>query len=250
MSESTVLTLEKGIDRLAALEKVVIAEFGKSREHFDKGMLALWAIREEKLWLYAVDDDGVRYLDYKAPRFKEDYLRDLAKKAGRSVASIYDHLGTVASWKAIGRDVKELEQVGVVEAHDLQALVKVNGTTGEVQIAPPEVIATLPGEPDDDPLERISRKAEETYIAPAEKLRPADRRSAMRHDTGLEPDIEVFETLNNGLWWSCNNRDGTLIIEDTWTNLPPDMRQYIMKRLKARDCRRTYDYKEEEDSDE
>lgn len=230
-----IITIQEGVKKLKSLEARAERRFRYSGRAFTDAMLALYEIREERLWMYAVDEDGVMFGDYEHPRFKEDYLYHFAKRINRSVSSLYEHFNTIDSWRLLPRrQPEELREVGIQRARPVQDLVHVDGRSGEIKTAPPEVIASLPGEEDDDPLERISQKVEEVYINPPEPMPASDIRRSFKVDTGIEPDISVWETKSQGVWASCGAEwDGAIIPAETWSTLPDELKDHIIKRLKA-----------------
>lgn len=244
-----IITMQEGVGRLEELERYAIHHFGISREAFDEAIMAIWEIRNDGLWLYATDPDGTMYQDYKKPRFKDDYLYHFGKRVGRSVSSIYEHLGTIDSWQALGLPMDELYEVGVKRARPVQILAPIDGRTGELRLPSPEVLDTLPGDPGDDPIERVRMKVEETLIHPPEPLAPSDVRKAFRVDTRIEPDVSIWETLEDGLWAQWGPMwDGRIISEPTWTHMPPGLREYVLVKLHAQEYgNRSYENEREAD---
>lgn len=235
-----IITTQEGKKRLARLEGIAGESLHTSKDAFNNAMLALDRIREEKLWHFAVDDDGVMLGDYAKPRFKEDYLRLFCARNGISVSSAYDHLDTITSCHLIGWDDDTIRQVGVREARPLKNLVRVDGRSGEVKTPPQEVIETLP--PGETDMDRIRAKADEVFVHPEVPLTPADALRAVIVDTGMAPEVNIFEAGDGDVWltFSHNNHnwDGVLIPEENYSGMSNQAREWLNKRLKIEEYSR------------
>lgn len=234
MSEQTILTVQDGKKRLGELEATAKENLHNSREFFSRAVVALDEIRKQRLWVYAVDEDGVMLQDYTRASFKRDYLYHFCRRNGISMSSVYDHLDTVTSAHLIGWDDEKIVEVGVHELKPLTNLVKVDGRSGEVWIAPEEIIEQLP--PGDTPLERIAKKAEEVFVDPPEKLSPADALRALTKDLDGTPDVSFFESGNGDVWMVYNsdehNWDGAIIPAENFRGMSDIARECLVKKLK------------------
>lgn len=235
--KSNIITTQEGKKKLKKLEDAAGKNLHTSREAFNDAMLALDEIRKENLWVYAVDEDGVMLMDYKKPRFKEDYLYLFCRRHGIGKSSTYKWLGIVDILHHLGITDEEIKKIGVREADPVQNLISIDGRSGEVKIAKPEVIEKLP--PGDTPEERIAAKVREVYIDPPEPLSPADAFKAIVSDTGSGPSIAVWEVGDGDVWLSYEIDgdlwDGVLIPKGNYRSMSEAAREWLNKKLKIQE---------------
>lgn len=181
MTKQTIITVQESKALLRALELEAGANFHNSRELFTKGILALYQIREERLWLYAEDENGIMFGDYNKPGFGT-YLHHFCQSHGISRSSAYAHISTVESWKALGRPEEQLETIGLDVAAPVKRLAPVDGRTGEIRMPTQEVLDTLP--PGDSPMDRVRAKVAEVFDLPEIPLTPTDVRKSFTVDIG------------------------------------------------------------------
>ena len=235
VAQNEVLSVEDGIALLSQKEEIAACNLHTSERAFSEAIVALAEIESRALWHYAVDADGIMLRDYQKPRFKEDYLNGIfCARNGISISSVYDHLATMRSWRALNRPMDQLVEVGVRRAKPVQDLLPVDGRSGEIKMPTQAVIESLPGEPEDDPIDRINMKIDEVLVQPAEPLRPADTRKAMLNDTGHETNIEVFEAKAGDIWAVCDDWDGVVIVAEKWQAMPEELKEFFTKKLKIR----------------
>ena len=235
-----VIAVQEGKRLLTTKEEEAASHFRMSRQELDSGVLALREIRDDALWHYAVDHDGVMLGDYEKPHW-EGYLGLFCDKYGISRSGVFDHLNIVDTWVALGlpAEIVADDHVGVTRAKYVREMgVRLDGRTGELTLPPQEVIDRLPGEPDEDPIIRIQKKIQETYFEPAEPLRPADLRKSFEVDAGGGPDIDCFESGNGDIWvtWSIGEEhwDGVLIPKENYEKIPESLREHVNSKLKIR----------------
>ncbi len=235
-----IITTQQGKDRLAELESVASENLHTSRQAFDRAILALTEIRDDGLWMYAIDEDGVMLQDYERPRFKEDYMYLFCRRNNISMSSTYDHLGTIAIMRHLGWTNEKISDVGVRRLKHVRKLIDIDGRSGEVKLPPPEVIEKLP--PGDTIEERVNAKIEEVFIDPPEQLSPADALRSIVVDTGIAPDVNVFEAGNGDIWLTfdhCDEMwDGILIPAANYRELSDGARGWLDKKLKVTEYER------------
>lgn len=238
-----IITTQEGKKKLAELEGVASTNLHTSREAFDSAILALTEIRDEKLWHYAVDEDEVMLGDYTKPRFKEDYLRLFCRRNNISMSGTYGHLGTVETAHYLGITNDTIRDVGVRELSPVKRLVRIDGRSGEIKLPPPEVIERLP--PGDTVRERIKAKVEEVFVNPPEKLSPSDALKAIVVDTGIDPDIHVFEAGDGDVWLTYEQGEylweGVVIPAEVYAKVTGEAREWLVKRLKITEYTRRKD---------
>lgn len=231
---SAILTVCEGESRLDALERVASSRLRLSHLALTDGIVALSRIRDEKLWMYARDEDGVMFQDMRKPTW-EKYLAIFTRRQGLSRSGVYGHLKTVQLWSLLSLPEEALHEIGVQAAAPVKLLVNVDGRTGELKLPPPEIIKGLPGDPNDPPIERVRRKVEEVLLLPAVPLRPADVSKALTVDVGSSPDIEIFETGKGDVFATYTRGDtywdGVLIAADAIRKIPGSLRDYVFRRL-------------------
>jgi len=235
---SSVITAIEGERRLRALEVEAGESFHASEEAFSRGIIALYEINSESLWHFGKDDDGVRFGDYRNPRF-EDYLRHFCRKKGISRSSAQDHIGTVRTWVlALERKTEELQDVGVKRAAPIKEIVKVDGRTGEISLPRPEILEKLPPAP--TPIEQVQKKIDEVLIEPKIPLTPNDVRESFTIDIGKtnKPSIRFSETGRGDIWGSYDGGedvfwDGIVILAGTLSGMSEEMKEAIFKRLRV-----------------
>jgi len=196
VTEQNIITTQEAEKELASLESEAGEHFHNSQESFAKGILALHTIRDKHLWAYAKDESGIRFGDYNHPSFG-DYLYHFCRARGISRSSIYNHLGTVDTWKKLGRKEEELIEIGLRKAAPVRKLYRVDGRTGEIKMPPREVLRALP--PGKTPEERINAKIQEVFIDPPEPLSPTDIRKSFTVDIGTS-EFNFFRHGDGGIW--------------------------------------------------
>lgn len=242
-----IVTVAEGTERLLTLERVAIKHFHNSREAFDKAILALWQISQEKLWEYAVDVDGAMLRDYRGGGSFETYLGWFCTNNGVSRSSVQQHLKTPRTWQKLGRPMEELERIGIRRAGPITSLVKYDARSDEVEIPSQEVLDSLPPisisyiEDDKEEFEFIARAnllIDEVLIHPAEPLMNRDVRKAFTIDVDTEKsEVNFFENDEHDIWFTCETgddfTDGVLFSAEEMVALPEKVREKVMKRLRV-----------------
>lgn len=225
------ITIAEGQQRLAEYESIAKDCIKRSEHEFGKAILALYAIREEGLWHYAVDDNGIMFGNYETPKF-EYYLRHFCQETGVARSTVYRHLETVSVWdRVLGRGQDELISIGIRRAAAITALIRLDARSGEVTLPPADVLESLPG---NDPIEKINKKIDEVLVLPEIPLRTGDIIKSFTVDTGLAPEINFFEAESGEIWatysFSGDYWDGPIIN----ITMPPLLKEHIMKKLGVR----------------
>lgn len=233
MTESAIITVQQGKKRLERLESVAAGRFMRSSESFDQGIQALQRIRDQGVWHYAKDADGVMLGDYKKPRW-EDYIRSFCDRHGVGRSTTFAALNVVDTWNALGLPRKTLEEVGLEKAKEIRHLVKYDGRSRQLKLPPPEVLEKLP--PGKDPVDQIREKVKEVLIDPPEPLTHHDVRDAFSIDTGVGEDVYVWVTEGNRVRYTYEGdshlADGVLIGRKEWEGLDEKFREWLNRRLK------------------
>ena len=236
---NAITTVQEGKKRLAKLEKRAGVSYRASKEAFDTFVLTLHQIREERAWHYAVDLDGVMLGDLREPLFKRHYLVLFCQKHGISVASVYEHLGTVDTCIALGRDKEWLADpnVGVAAAGGIKEIVHYDRRKGELILPTENEIENLPGSKEDDPIERLNIKIDEVFSGD-EPPAPAVVRKSFAVDVADRPDASFWQSggKDGGDIWFTYTRSGVsdekkLIPGALFKELTPEMFEYLRARL-------------------
>jgi hypothetical protein len=198
MSNSSVVPIEAALNaeqRLASLEQEATTNLRASDEAFNKGMIALWTIKTEQwngraLWTYARDHDGVQYGDRAKPIF-EDYLYQFCFENGISRSGTLDHIKTIRVWvEALHLDPNLLLEAGVKRSRSIRNLATIDGRSGDIRLAKPEILENVfPGstmQPQEEILKSVADYALEKLIHPAQPLSREDVVKAFTVDLGME----------------------------------------------------------------
>lgn len=241
---TAITTVQEGKDKLREIEQWAIEHFHNSREAFDRAMLGLYQINEEKLWEYAEDEDGVMLRDYKGGGSFETYLGWFCTRHGVSRSSVQQHLKTVRTWAVLGRSVDQLMDIGIRRAGPIQKIVNIDGRSGEIKLPPEEVIQQLPlpliplEDREEEALERINRKIDEILFDPPEPLTNQDVRKAFTIDIDEDAEeVYFFEDADGNIWYTWetgdNMGDGVLISGEITEHLPEVVVEKVIKRLRV-----------------
>lgn len=232
---SEIISVKESEKQLLRLEKIAEKKFAASGRAFNRGIEALWTIRELELWHYARDEDDVLLRDYQTPRF-EHYIRLFCNRYSVSRSGTFDHLRTIAVWtKALNRPVEELfEKVGVKEAKPIRQVIDYDGRRDMVMMPSPEVVAQLP--PGETDVDRVNAKVDEVFIQPEIPLTKADVRKSFSIDTGLKEETAFVEDGSSNIvfhYESIDNKwSGVIIRGNVFSHLPDDVRQCLRRKLR------------------
>lgn len=232
-----ILNTIEGTRILKEREESAATHLKASEEEFSKGMVILWSIREDNLWQFHTDDDGVYLMDKPGVEFG-DYLRSFCTQYGLSRSGTYEHLRTVRVWTdVLGFSMEQMIESGVKRSKSIRALVDIDGRTGEITIAPDPVIEQLP--PGDTPLDRIRKKVAEVLIEPPVRLPPVEVRRALITDVGLKDEKTFHERANGAVIAVYTGPDtenpwrGVIIPAEVAVTIHPKVKAHIFNRLQV-----------------
>jgi hypothetical protein len=224
-----ILTVQDGQKRLRALEALAREGFSKSTEAFDTAILVIKQIQDEALWHFAVDTDGVRFMDYENPTF-EAYLKHFCEDAGIPRSTLQYHLHTVRIFDALEIPRHLLQEAGVRRAAPVRNLVPYDGRRGTIDDLPDEVLERLP--PGDTQKERLKQAVIEILVSPEIPLQPQDVRKAFRIDFAGKEEGGFIEVQDGLLFrWESESEiwSGILISGETLDSMPPGAKASLYK---------------------
>jgi hypothetical protein len=227
------MRVQEGEKELQRLEGFAVECFKASADMLSHGIGALWEIREDALWHYARDQDGVLFGDREKPKW-ENYLSYFCEHNRISRSGTFDHLRTVALWNELGRPVKQLvEEIGVKRARPIRQLVTVDGRSGRVNWPSEETLERLP--PGDTPKDQINAMIDEILVQPEVPLTPSDIRKSFKIDASGQTEL-YYKQESEGIVCVLETQDdiwsGPVIPDRNWRKLPAEVREDLERRLK------------------
>lgn len=270
---TAILKVEEGQKKLAELEAAAGQHFHNSEEEFSRAIISLLEIQEEKLWEYSKDHDGVMLRDIEGTSF-ETYLHLFCDRYGTSRSSVQSYMGVGRLWKALGRPLQELIQIGVHRAKHVENLVGYDGRKNELKLPAPSVIAKLPavirdddgeepfdgaigmtaeeqiyGEqteddevvvPDEVIIMMVNQKIDEVLVLPPEPLTDGDVRDSFTIDVdeNRRKTWFYFDKKNGDVWFGYETMDdmgdGKLMEGGDFEKLPQPIKDRMVSSLRIK----------------